>query len=96
MKRTQVTCDCCGNEGEQNETRELEVEVSFLLHPSSPGKRRTFDFCEDCIAKVAGHGVADNRCSKSLIHQSHQAVLGMFKAEAKKFDTAAEQEGGGG
>ena len=43
-------------------------------------------FCDDCIAKVAGHGVDDKRCSKSIIHQSQQAVLKMFKSEVKKFD----------
>lgn len=93
MKTTTATCDCCCNEMGPEKTREVGLVVRFgIIRPTT----KTFDFCTDCLAKVAGHGADDPRCSKSIIHQSQQAVLAMFKAEVKKFDhDEAEQEGGG-
>lgn len=92
-RQTIVTCECCGLKTEPLKSREISVGIG---QNAGPIDNVSFDFCEDCIAKVAGHGVGDNRCFKSIVHQSQQAVRAMFRAEVKNFDQgAADQEVGG-
>ncbi len=94
-RRTIVTCECCGVDPEEVESRMISVGIG---HNAGPVNTATFDACLDCLAKVTGHSASDKRCIPSIAHQSQQAVLAMFKAEVKKFDESDQQkpDGSGG
>ncbi len=90
-----ITCECCGLNTDPTKAREVRVAVAFpigAVRSDSPDSV-SFDFCEDCITKVAGYGVDDGRCFTSIVHQAQQAGLAMFKAEVKKFDEGKVEPG---